>query len=468
MQTFTFKGEDSMVSSRRKKITVASLVTGVMLGTAGLGWFWSQHTQKVEMKDGAILHAWCWSFDTIKDNLPAIKKAGYTSIQTSPINQVVEGENGSKALTNWYYHYQPTDYTIGNYQLGTEADFKALTKEADKYGLHIIVDAVVNHTTSDVAAVSPKIKALGKWTHGNEGIKDFGDRYQLTQKSLLGLYDLNTQNKAVQEYLLAYLKRAVADGADGFRYDAAKHIELPKEYGSDFWSVILNNGAQFQYGEILQGSTSKEADYAKLMGVTASDYGEFIRNSLRQEEAYAEDLMDFQAPGVPEDRLVTWVETHDTYANDNGESTNLTDQDIILGWSLIASRKEGAPLFYSRPVGGGGQNDRFPGQSEIGDAGSDLFKNKTIVAINHFRNTINGRDEYLHNIGDDQGLVMIERGGKGAIITNLASENKTFSTSTKLADGSYKDAVSGKVYKVSGKTLKGKLPKKSVLVLLPA
>lgn len=468
MQTFTFKEEDSMVSSRRKKITVASLVTGVMLGTAGLGWFWSQHTQKVEMKDGAILHAWCWSFDTINDNLPAIKKAGYTSIQTSPINQVVEGEDGSKALTNWYYHYQPTDYTIGNYQLGTEADFKALTEEADKYGLHIIVDAVVNHTTSDVAAVSPKIKALGKWTHGNEGIKDFGDRYQLTQKSLLGLYDLNTQNKAVQEYLLAYLKRAVADGADGFRYDAAKHIELPKEYGSDFWSVILNNGAQFQYGEILQGSTSKEADYAKLMGVTASDYGEFIRNSLRQEEAYAEDLIDFQAPGVPEDRLVTWVETHDTYANDNGESTNLTDQDITLGWSLIASRKEGAPLFYSRPVGGGGQNDRFPGQSEIGDAGSDLFKNKTIVAINHFRNTMNGRDEYLHNIGDDQGLVMIERGGKGAIITNLASENKTFSTSTKLADGSYKDTVSGKIYKVSGKTLKGKLPKKSVLVLLPA
>lgn len=457
-----------MVNSKRRKITVASLVTGVMLGVAGLGWLWSQRTQQVEMKDGAILHAWCWSFNTIKDNLPVIKKAGYTSIQTSPINQVIEGEHGSKVLTNWYYHYQPTDYTIGNYQLGTEAEFKALTKEADKYGLHIIVDAVVNHTTSEVAAVSPKIKSLGEWTHGNEGIKDFGDRYQLTQKSLLGLYDLNTQNKAVQEYLLAYLKRAVADGADGFRYDAAKHIELPKEYGSDFWSVILNNGAQFQYGEILQGSTSKEADYAKLMGVTASDYGEFIRNSLRQEEAYAEDLMDFQAPGVPEDRLVTWVETHDTYANDNGESTNLTDQDITLGWSLIASRKEGAPLFYSRPVGGGGQNDRFPGQSEIGDAGSDLFKNKTIVAINHFRNTMNGREEYLHNIGDDQGLVMIERGGKGAIITNLASENKTFSTSTKLADGSYKDAVSGKIYKVSGKTLKGKLPKKSVLVLLPA
>lgn len=465
-----------MVAQKTKglftKLSIAGLIFGLsntslvpLISTQVV----SAESNQIAMKDGAILHAWCWSFNTIKQNMKAIKDADYTSIQTSPINAVISGDNGSKDLKNWYFHYQPTDYTIGNYQLGTEDEFKAMAAEADKYGINIIVDAVLNHTTTDINAVSEKIKAIPDWTHGNQGITNDYDRYQVTQHALLGLYDLNTQNKAVQEYLLNYLKQAVADGADGFRFDAAKYIELPGEFNSDFWTNILaNSGAQFQYGEILQGSTSKEADYAKLMGVTASDYGEFIRNSLRQEEAYAEDLMDFQAPGVPEDRLVTWVETHDTYANDNGESTNLTDQDIILGWSLIASRKEGAPLFYSRPVGGGGQNDRFPGQSEIGDAGSDLFKNKTIVAINHFRNTMNGRDEYLHNIGDDQGLVMVERGGKGAIITNLASENKTFSTSTKLADGSYKDAVSGKIYKVSGKILKGKLPKKSVLVLLPA
>lgn len=56
----------------------------------------------------------------------------------------------------------------------------------------------------------------------------------MTQHALLGLYDLNTQNKAVQEYLLNYLKQAVADGADGFRFDAAKYIELPGEFNSDF------------------------------------------------------------------------------------------------------------------------------------------------------------------------------------------------------------------------------------------
>lgn len=466
-----------MVAQKTKglftKLSIAGLIFGLsntslvpLISTQVV----SAESNQIAMKDGAILHAWCWSFNTIKQNMKAIKDAGYTSIQTSPINAVIPGDNGSKDLKNWYFHYQPTDYTIGNYQLGTEDEFKVMAAEADKYGINIIVDAVLNHTTSEFDAISPNIKTKDNWTHGNDKIQDFNDRYQLTQKSLLGLYDLNTQNKAVQEYLLNYLKQAVADGADGFRFDAAKHIELPSDngFGSDFWPTILNNGAKFQYGEVMQGGASDEAGYGQLMGVTASRYGELIREVLKNRFVKDANLINYKVDGVSEDKLVTWVETHDTYANDNGESTNLTDQDITLGWSLIASRKEGAPLFYSRPVGGGGQNDRFPGQSEIGDAGSDLFKNKTIVAINHFRNTMNGRDEYLHNIGDDQGLVMIERGGKGAIITNLASENKTFSTSTKLADGSYKDTVSGKIYKVSGKTLKGKLPKKSVLVLLPA
>lgn len=36
--------------------------------------------------DGAILHAWCWSFKTIEENMDRIAAAGYTAIQTSPAN----------------------------------------------------------------------------------------------------------------------------------------------------------------------------------------------------------------------------------------------------------------------------------------------------------------------------------------------------------------------------------------------
>ena len=51
-----------------------------------------------ETNDEIILHAWCWSFNTIKENLPDIAKAGFTIVQTSPANQCVVGEDGGLQL----------------------------------------------------------------------------------------------------------------------------------------------------------------------------------------------------------------------------------------------------------------------------------------------------------------------------------------------------------------------------------
>ncbi|GET68885.1 hypothetical protein KNZ07_16220 [Streptococcus dysgalactiae subsp. equisimilis] len=217
----------------------------------------------------------------------------------------------------------------------------------------------------------------------------------------------------------------------------------------------------------MQGAASRESDYGKLMGVTASHYGEFIRKVIGQGYVKDGDLVNYQVPGVSEDNLITWVESHDNYANDSEESTKLTDQDIILGWSIIGARKEGAPLFFSRPVGGGGQHGRFPGTTKIGDAGSDLFKDPTIVAINKFRNAMNGQSEYTRNPNMDQGLVMIERGGKGAVITNLTSEEKRIHSETTLADGQYKDTITGHIFEVSNKQISGKMAPRTVAVLYP-
>ncbi len=156
------------------------------------------------------------------------------------------------------------------------------------------------------------------------------------------------------------LKNAVLDGADGFRYDAAKHIELPGEYpnefGSNFWNVILNNGTEFQYGEVLQDNISRDADYANLMSITASQYGHSIRDMLRNRNVHAGNLGNYQA-GVDPSKLVLWVESHDTYANgktdSESESAWMSDEDLKLGWAMITARAKGTPLFFSRPVGGG-------------------------------------------------------------------------------------------------------------------
>ena len=428
--------------------------------------------QQVSMKDGTVLHAWCWSFNAIKENMAAIKEAGYTSVQTSPINAVVVGNGGDKKFTNqWYYHYQPTAYTIGNYQLGTEAEFIEMNRVAEQYGIKIIVDAVLNHTTSDYSKVSSEIKSINNWTHGNTKIENWGSRWDVTQNSLLQLWEWNTQNPEVQQYLLKFLKNAVADGADGFRYDAAKHIELPGEYpnqyGSNFWNVILNNGSEFQYGEVLQDNISRDADYANLMSITASQYGHSIREILRNRNANAGNLGNYRA-GVDPSKLVLWVESHDTYANGNtdseSESAWMSDEDLKLGWAMITARAKGTPLFFSRPVGGG-KGVRFPEQTKIGDAGSNLYKDPTIVAVNKFHNAMVGQSEYIRNPNGDTNVAMIERGTQGAVIANLSDSEKSLNTETKLANGTYKDQISGKTYTVSNGRLSGSIARRSVLVL---
>ena len=112
-------------------------------------------------KEGTILHAWCWSFNTIKNNMADIAQAGYSTVQTSPANECIVGDGGGMDLMGngkWYYHYQPTDWKLGNYQLGSREDFKSMCAEADRYGVKIIVDVLPNHTTPTLGAVSQDLK----------------------------------------------------------------------------------------------------------------------------------------------------------------------------------------------------------------------------------------------------------------------------------------------------------------------
>ncbi|PLS08195.1 alpha-amylase [Bacillus halotolerans] len=417
------------------------------------------------IKSGTILHAWNWSFNTLKNNMKDIHDAGYTAIQTSPINQVKEGNNGDKSMGNWYWLYQPTSYQIGNRYLGSEEEFKEMCATAEEYGVKVIVDAVINHTTSDYAAISNEIKSISNWTHGNTQIKNWSDRRDVTQNSLLGLYDWNTQNTQVQSYLKHFLERALDDGADGFRYDAAKHIELPDDgdFGSHFWPNITDTSAEFQYGEILQDSASRDAAYANYMNVTASNYGHSIRSALKNRNFSTSNISNY-ASHVSADDLVTWVESHDTYANDDEESTWMSDDDIRLGWAIIASRSGSTPLFFSRPEGGG-NGVRFPGKSQLGDRGSALFKDQAIAAVNTFHNAMAGQPEKLSNPDGNNQIFMNQRGPEGAVLANASSSPVSIHTSTDLPDGSYDNKDGDGSFKVTDGTLTGTISGRGVVVL---
>lgn len=432
-----------------------------------------------KIADGAILHAWCWSFNTIKENIPQIAEAGFKSVQTSPINAIQVGDRGGLSLmsTNkgkWWYQYQTTDYTIGNYMLGTKDEFMAMCEEAHKYGVKVIVDIVANHCSSDYSVISSHVKNIGgKAFHDRVEITDWSNRYQVTQGKLTGLWDLNTQNPAVQQMIVDYLTEVLSAGADGFRFDAAKHIELPddaavsgKTFASSFWPTVLDNDAEFQYGEILQGADRMGA-YAKLMNVTASAYGDNLQKALSKKSvsaaaiknyrSYDEDMKDID-PG----KLVTWVESHDNYCGDAATWSLLDNKQIQQGWAIIAAQGDTTPLFFARPEGSSTTNQW--GTNTIGIAGDGNYYSNEVSAVNKFRNAMVGESKNIVAVVKNK-INMIERGNKGAVLVSVSDNDNNVNVKTKLADGEYTDQANGGTFTVANGVLTGEVKAGAVVVL---
>lgn len=471
------------------------------------GYSVSVDNTKEYIRNGTILHCWCWSFKTIEEKLPRIAEAGFTAVQTSPINTCLKGEDGGLDMMGngkWYYQYQPVDWKIGNYQLGTREDFCRMCEVAESYGIKVIVDVVPNHTTPDVDAVSADfIAAVGgfdKLYHKNgfNTLGNYSNRYQCTTAKMGGLPDVNTENPLFQSYFMAFINDCIECGADGFRYDTAKHIGLPDDPRDDdsqennFWPLFTGrvslttedgiiqlgdgtdlekSGGLFIYGEILQGNNAREADYAEYIAVTASAYGKSLRQMLASDQLTAKSVSAWRNDAGGE-KLVTWVESHDTYANE-GESAKMSNFALRAGYAVIAARKDGTPLFLSRPTGTGKSGSgaaseegvQFPAGCRIGNAGNNEFFNPEVVAVNKFRKAMYGLDEEIENIDGNLQVLAIVRGGKGIVIINVGDESVPFELPTNLSRGTYKDRAHGVKCSVSFGTLRGTVAPKQILVI---
>ena len=433
----------------------------------------------------AILHAWSWNFNNIAKNMKKIADAGYSMVQTSPVQQCwnPEGSKGKLFSENekegqWYFYYQPTDWKIGNHIVGSREEMKQMLDSAAKYNVRVIVDVLPNHTAFDVDEVSDDlVNAVGgrdKLYHsqGLNPVQDYNDRYQCTLWGSGALPDVNTENKDFQKYYMQFVNDLLDLGVRGFRYDTAKHIGVhsdPVDSASgvtenDFWDVATGQKAVkgvrlnvpyedlFVYGEVLQDKNVPEKEYEEYFGQTASSYGWVLREMLEKGSAKDIDIIDWRHSASPE-TLTTWVESHDTYCNAH-ESAHLTDDQIRTAWVFLTARDKGTPLFFSRPAGSTRQN--YWGDNRLGEAGNDEYFHPEVVAVNHFRREMAGQPEDIQTCSDGE-VLAVNRGNKGAALVNLSGLSKPLDVKTSLPDGKYRDEVYGKEFYVRKGRLTGLL-----------
>ncbi len=426
------------------------------------------------VQGGAILHCFDWSYNEIKANLEDIAAAGYVAVQTSPV-QPAKDYNGSWTDTggNWWKLYQPLGFRVadgGETWLGSKEELQSLCAEADRYGIKVIVDVVANHvanksgggyTISGTYNVSDQVDdelqdsdgSKGYYHTSENGTND-GSRYNMTQYHL-SMPDLNTGNAEVQQMVLDFLKECVDCGVDGFRFDAAKHIELPGDSGcgSNFWPFVLGGvrdyaGANnlFIYGESLSGSGSDAwvNEFITYMALTDSQTGNAARDAVRDQNAGALAVGTYSRGDYPQD-YVLWAESHDTY--EDGGSTGVSSDKIVRTWAIVGARAHSTALYLARP------NER------MGLASSDTsWKSTAVAEVNKFKTHYVGTGEYL-SYDQNAKITWIERGnannGAGVVISKLDGAGWVELTAHLMSDGIYKDEVTGSIFAVTNGKITG-------------
>ena len=138
-----------------------------------------------------------------------------------------------------YHGYDVEDYRAINPDYGTLADFLVFLDAAHARGLRVVLDLVVNHTSSQhpwfqrALAGDPRYRAYYVWsderldwrgTGGGSAWHDAGDGTYYLGLFEGGMPDLNHRNPEVTEAMLDVASFWLDLGVDGFRVDAIKHV----------------------------------------------------------------------------------------------------------------------------------------------------------------------------------------------------------------------------------------------------
>ncbi|NCU17516.1 alpha,alpha-phosphotrehalase [Pallidibacillus pasinlerensis] len=181
----------------------------------------------------------------IIEKLDYIKKLGADVIWLTPIYQSPQNDNG----------YDISDYYAIDPSYGTMEDFEQLLEETHKRGMKLIIDLVVNHTSTEhewfKQARSSKDNPFREfyiWKDPKNGglpnnwqSKFGGPAWQLDEKTgqyYLHLFDvtqadLNWENETLREKIFDMMRFWAEKGIDGFRLDVINLISKNQDFPDD-------------------------------------------------------------------------------------------------------------------------------------------------------------------------------------------------------------------------------------------
>lgn len=188
----------------------------------------------------------------IIEELDYIKSLGVKVIWLTPIYVSPQNDNG----------YDIADYYNIDKMFGTIEDFKRLLDETHKRGMKLIMDMVVNHTSTENYWFKEALKGEDNPYHdfyiwrdkpNNWSSKFGGSAWEYVEslnKYYLHLFDvtqadLNWENPRVREEIFKIMRYWLDMGVDGFRLDVVNLLSKDQRFLDDDYTNANRDGRRF-------------------------------------------------------------------------------------------------------------------------------------------------------------------------------------------------------------------------------
>jgi glycosidase len=270
-----------------------------------------------------------------------------------------------------YHGYDVTDYYRVNPEYGTNEDFKELVKAAHGRGIRVIIDLVLNHTSSEhpwfIEAQntdSPKrawyvwsdTEPQGKGWHAG---KNGGYYYGYFGEHMP---DLNYKNPAVTEEMHKVVRFWLEEmGADGFRLDAIKylyeegkrieHVPATHEWLQEFRTFYRGIEPQaFTVGEVWDDSGTSAKYVGDELDATF-DFGlaeAMLQSAVSGKRVHAERAGQTTVAAYPPDQFATFLANHDQ----NRTRSRLLEEAQAKTAATLQLAFGGVPfIYYGEEIG---------------------------------------------------------------------------------------------------------------------
>jgi alpha-amylase len=416
----------------------------------------------------ANLFEWNWH-SVAAECTNVLGPKGYGAVQVAPPQDSVRLNQPTHP---WWEVYQPVGYDL-NSRMGTAAQFADMVTTCHNAGVKVYVDAVLNHMAGDNQTTTDSYGGMSfsasshsyaqpgytasdfhaypnDCPNSNLAINDWNNQTQVQECELVSLEDLKTESSHVRSTETAYLNQLVDLGVDGFRLDAAKHINANDLSAilSGVHNTTWTGSRPYVLQEVMPGGSGGlvPSAYEGMGQVIEFTYATALKNQFTGNIANLATLG--QSWGIePSASSGTMVTNHDTERNGSSlnykaGSTYVLANVFHLAWGYGTPQVYASFTWNSTDDSPPSDANGFVTDTDCANGWYCTDRTRAVANMVGWHNAATGQP-VANWYSDGANLISFSRGSKAWVAINNGTSAQTRTFATGLPAGSYCDVIHG-------------------------